>query len=469
MVAAGDIDNALAEPPERLADALLQLPESQWYDRKSFRVEPRKLAETLIAFANADGGSIAIGLSGGVVEGVDSDARHLNELQQAAVDFTEPTVATRPRLLAFTRADDTADHLLVIEVPPGRVVHTTTRDEAFLRIGDENHRLTYVQRRELLYDKSQSTFETTPTAEFVAEADRELIEGYAHALDVNDPDQLMVARGLAVAGRLTVAGLVLFGRHPERELPSVQMRVCRFRGTRRESGSRQNLVGDDRVEGPLPKMLDEARDRVREWQPTRRALQASGRFEDVGLVPEDAWLEGLVNAAVHRSYSAQGDYIHVDIYDDRIVIESPGRFPGLVDLGDPREITRFARNPRIARVCTDLRITQELGEGIRRMFDEMRAAGLQDPMYHQTAGSVQLTLSGAPVERQLAASLPLLQQQILIALRESDNLSTGDVVDIVGASRPTVLRHLGALREAGFVEWVGKSPNDPRASWRVGG
>ncbi|TAM66868.1 MAG: winged helix-turn-helix transcriptional regulator [Microbacteriaceae bacterium] len=279
--------------------------------------------------------------------------------------------------------------------------------------------------------------------------------------------RLLEARELASDDHLTIAGVLLFAEHPERALPSAQVRVSRFQGTQRKSGARQNLIGDDRLEGPIPTILDKARASIRRWQPTRRALAASGRFEDVGLVPEDAWLEGVVNAVVHRSYSIQGDYVHVDIYDDRIVIESPGRFPGLVDPANPLAIKRFARNPRIARVCTDLRITQEFGEGIRRMFDEMRTAGLSDPLYRQTSGSVQLTLSGEHTERQLTDALPSLQQQILAALREAPELSTGEVAELTGAARPTVLRHLDALRDAGYVQWVGKSRKDPRASWRL--
>jgi ATP-dependent DNA helicase RecG len=57
-------------------------------------------------------------------------------------------------------------------------------------------------------------------------------------------------------------------------------------------------------------------------------------------------------------------------------------------------MTRFARNPRIARVCADMRIGEELGEGIKRIFDEMRFAGLAEPVYQQTNASVRLILSG---------------------------------------------------------------------------
>lgn len=148
-------------------------------------------------------------------------------------------------------------------------------------------------------------------------------------------------------------------------------------------------------------------------------------------------------------------------------IESPGRFPGLVDPTDPLTVTRFARNPRIARVCADLRFGQELGEGIRRMFEEMRLAGLTDPEYRQTAGSVRLTLSSTAVDRHLEARLPPGSRSLLRALRESGRAGTGDLAGALRVSRPVVIRRLRALEEAGLVEWVGKSANDPRAYWRL--
>ena len=81
-----------------------------------------------------------------------------------------------------------------------------------------------------------------------------------------------------------------------------------------------------------------------------------------------------------------------EIFPNRVEITSPGRFPGLANPSRPLEVTRYARNPRIARVCADLGITRELGEGIRRLFSEMRRRGLADPIYEQTSSSVKLTL-----------------------------------------------------------------------------
>jgi ATP-dependent DNA helicase RecG len=224
---------------------------------------------------------------------------------------------------------------------------------------------------------------------------------------------------------------------------------------------------DLHVEGPIPSQLFEAREVIERLQPVRRALVAgTGLFGEVPLVPEDAWLEGVVNAVVHRSYSVAGDHIRVEIFDDRIEIWSPGRFPGLVDLSDPSNATRFARNPRIARVCSDLSFGQELGEGIRRMFEEMRLAGLDDPVYRQASGGVNLTLLADPVDRELDAWMSERGRAIIAALREGGRLSTGEVAEVLAVSRPVAQRELGTLRDAGLIEWVGKSPRDPRAFWR---
>ena len=173
-----------------------------------------------------------------------------------------------------------------------------------------------------------------------------------------------------------------------------------------------------------------------------------------------------MNALIHRSYSLAGDHIRVEIYPNRIEIESPGRFPGLADARSPLAIGRFARNPRIARVCAELHFGQELGEGIRRMFDEMRRTGLTDPTYRQTSGSVRLVLASMQrLDPRIAALLPTGSQEMLGQLRTAGPLGTGDLAASVSVSRPVALKRLRALEQAGLVRWTGKSQTDPRAVW----
>lgn len=451
-------------------DALLEIPEDQWFDRKGPRIGPRELANLEIGLANAEGGTIVVGLQDGKVLGVGDEPGKVNALRQAAIDFTVPVVSARSSLVDCVRADGRRDQLLVVDVEASSQVHANTRDEVYLRVGDENRRLSFAQRQELIFDKGQASYDATP-ARGAAEDDLDwdLLNGYAKALNHPEPSRLLQARGLqARSGALSVAAVLLFGKEPQRIFPEAYVRVVRYLGVERQTGAEQNIVFDERCEGPIPKLLERARALTQLQQPAREALGRAGRFERQGLIPEDAWLEGIVNAVIHRSYSLGGDHIRVEIFDNRIEIESPGRFPGLVDPERPESITRFARNPRIARVCSDLRIGQELGEGIRRIYDQMRVAGLEPPLYRQTQASVRLTLSSDPLDERLERSLPAGSRKILSAIRSAGGgLGTGELSELLDLARPTVLSRLRALEKAGLVRWVGKSPKDPRARWTV--
>lgn len=464
-----DVDAALRLSGDRIAAALVALTEDQWFERKSGRTQPKDLAVPLVAMGNAEGGVVVVGLHSGAVDGV-SDSR-VNDLRQTAVDHTTPPVRVHCDEITAETAEGVR-RLLLLRVQPGEHVHETRSGDCYLRIGDESRKLSFLQRQELHYDRGTPPYDGTPVPGLDESGWHCQAEEYARAIGSSSVPAMLRARSLlTVDGRLSVAAYLLFGDDPQQLMPQAFVRVLRYRETERGTGSSFSLDsdGDVRCEGSIPEMITEATEVIERLMPRRRSLGGSGRFEDVPIVPRAAWLEGLVNAALHRSYSMAGDHIRVEIYPDRVEIESPGRFPGLVNPERPLDIGRYARNPRIARVCTDLRISQELGEGIERIFAEMRARGLTDPLYRQTAGSVRLTLSAADaVPAEVRAALPRGAEHVLDSLRrERRPLGTGDLESLVGVSRPTVLRHLNALRDAGLVAWDGTSARDPRATWRL--
>lgn len=86
------VEAALRSTTERRAGHLLSLREDQWFEKKSSRIQAKALAHVLVAMANADGGTVVVGLHGKAVDGVDGMGRRLNELQQASRDFCEPRV-----------------------------------------------------------------------------------------------------------------------------------------------------------------------------------------------------------------------------------------------------------------------------------------------------------------------------------------------------------------------------------------
>ena len=72
------LEAVLKLSPDRIGAALVALPESQWFDRKSIRIKAVHLAQTEMALANAEGGTVIVGIHGGRVEGTDAEpARRL--------------------------------------------------------------------------------------------------------------------------------------------------------------------------------------------------------------------------------------------------------------------------------------------------------------------------------------------------------------------------------------------------------
>jgi ATP-dependent DNA helicase RecG len=471
-MASNDVDRALHAPIQETGGRVLALPEDQWFERKSIRIEPKHLALALVAFANAEGGSVVVGLHDGVVEGTKADRVRVNALRQASIDHASPPVRVHVEHVSCINSSGEPDALLVFRVAPSETVHELNNGDCYLRVGDESRKLGFAQRQELHYDRGASQFDGEPVSgTSLSDLDAKLVAHYRSSARFSGTNtQLLRNRGLLTSDDVvTNAGYLLFGAQPTYRFPQAHVRIVRYRSNERGTGAGLNIEADRdvRVEGPIPRIITEAQRIIEEWQPSRRALDESGQFSDIPIVPRDAWLEGLVNAVVHRSYSLAGDHIRVEIFPNRIEITSPGRFPGLADPRHPLDISRYARNPRIARVCTDLRITQELGEGIRRMFAEMRARGLTDPAYAQGHGSVRLTLSGlSRIPDDVLQRLPRGAIDTLHALRRAGvALGTGDIQQLTGISRPTLVRQLGALRQEQLVAWSGKSTKDPRAMW----
>jgi len=458
-------------PEEDALAFLVRRSEDQWLERVSARVQARTVGDLITGFANAEGGLLVIGVHDGKVEGVGGGNR-LNAWRQAALDFTEPPVRHRFELLRCRNERGDRDEIVLIEIEASQRVHLTAKGEAFLRVGDENRKLGPIESQELRYDKGDSIYDGSAVkGTSLDDLDESLVEAYERTLRPRvGLEQALRARGLATeAGgspALTVAGLLVLGREPQEWFPEASVRVLRYAGSSRESGTRANVIEDERFEGPIPYQVEAARESMESLLPRAMRLQREGRFSKSTLIPEFAWLEAIVNAVTHRSYSAGGDHTRIELFDDRLEVESPGRLPGLVRPESIRS-SRFARNPRIARAMSDLGYGRELGEGVDRMFEEMSRVGLPDPVYSERSTSVQVALLADPLAGRILERLPRGSERFVEFLSRGDRVTTTQAVELLGVSRPTALRYLWELRDLDLVEHVGSSSKDPRGFWRL--
>jgi ATP-dependent DNA helicase RecG len=426
----------------------------------------------MIGFANAEGGLIVVGIRDVIVEGTGDDDRAHNGWRQAGRDFARPPIPAHFEVVPCLTDRGQSDRLLIIEVETSEHVHENARGEVFLRIGDENRRLGPMEVQELRYDKGGTFFDGTAVAGATRDdLDNKLIDQFLRAVGSRHrPDEALRSRGLLVEARgalvPTIAGILTLGSDPQRFLPEARLRLLRYQGSARESGERSNVRSDIDAGGALREQILVARRTLRRWLGSAIRLGPSGRFRPTSLIPEDAWLETIVNAVVHRSYSIGGDHTRVSLFADRLEVESPGRLPGLVRVETIRS-TRFARNPRVARTILELGFGRELGEGVDRMFEEMERAGLPDPIYRQGPASVIVSLLMDPIGARMLRLMPAGSARFVEYVIGVGRVSTAEASELLGVSVNTARRYVAVLAEAGYLRRESQSARDPRGYWRL--
>ena len=365
--------------------------EDQTFDCKSIQIDPKALAITIVAFANADGGDIAVGVSDKMrkIEGVDQHTEKLNELLRAPLDFCNPTVSITSELLPCTDKDGNENHILLMHIPASSELHANQADEAFMRVGDKSRKLSFEERIQLMYDKGERYYEDTAVYGATADdIDMAAVERYTELIGyTKSPKQyLQENNGFLTTNtkgeeQVSVACILLFGKYPQKFFPRGRTRFIRYKGTEERVGAEMNVIKDVTFEGTI---LDQVKATIAylETQVEEHTfLGQHGQFVTNRDYPKFVIQEMVVNACCHRAYNIKGTEIQIKMLDDRLVFESPGRLPGTVKPSNIRH-THFSRNPKIAQFLKAYDFVKEFGEGVDRMCRELEVNGTSHLSFH---------------------------------------------------------------------------------------
>ena len=378
-------------------EEVLTFEEMQIFDRKSVNIDPKALAIPIIALANADGGTVAIGISDKTrrIEGVDYDIRKLNELLRVPFDFCVPTVKAEIEKVQCVDYKGRKNHVLLMHVESSMEVHANQADEVFMRVGDKSRKLTFEERMQLMYDKGQRFFEDKPVPEAVIEdVDLGVVKNYIDKIGYSKTpmEYLRENKGFVKEKngviQISSAAILLFGKNPQLHFPRARIRFIRYEGTEERVGAEMNVIKDVIFEGTILKMVTDAIAYLDTQIKEKTYLGQDGRFVTEEEYPKFVRQEIIVNAVTHRDYSIRGTDIQIKMFDGRIVVESPGKLPGLVKTNNIRH-THFSRNPKIAEFLKAYSFVKEYGEGVDRMWKELEAIGLQGPEYRINAFMLQ--------------------------------------------------------------------------------
>lgn len=456
-------------------DYLSNTEEGQYLDRKSARIKPSDIAKHLVAFANANGGILVIGIEDdGSKTGFKCDgAKNINDFLQ--IPYTSCLGNIR-----FTTEERNIgqDVILIFFIEPSEdSVIKTTDGKVYLRVGDKSKLLNHDQVTQLEYDKGERIFEDIIVEDSsFDDIDIPLLEQYKQILNTElTLEEILEARGLMRKGHLTNAGILLFAKYPTKFLPNARLRLIKYNGLKMETGTRLNIIKEINFEMAIPKIIQEVRKAINLQLREFQSLGEDGMFKIIPEYPEFAWFEGIVNSLTHRNYSIKGDHIRVSLYDDRLEVFSPGKLPNIVTLENMLN-TRYSRNPRIARVLSEFGWVKELNEGVKRIYDEMQSFYLNSPTYTEpNDNSVLLVLENSITSRKLRNedkiasiidsklfnSLTEYELKIVQYLLANDSITTKKAKILLDRGDTVCRKQLKSLEQKGIIEWHGANKSDP--------
>lgn len=185
----------------------------------------------------------------------------------------------------------------------------------------------------------------------------------------------------------TVGGLLMFGLHPEKDLPQNGISFAHFQGPFITDA----LIDKKTITGRLPHVADQVMTVIKNNQLNPSIIVGVKREERVEY-PLTVLREAIVNSLVHRDYSIRGSKIRVFMFSDRIEIRSPGRLPNTVTVEKMKIGVSYARNPFLVKYMENLRYIDQLGRGVPMILHKMRDLEAKEPLMIEDGEEFILTI-----------------------------------------------------------------------------
>ncbi len=416
-----------------------------------------QLQESVVAFSNADGGVILIGVSDdGEVLGRELDAGTTDAIHQLMRDVHDP--------------GRYSIHRLSVGEKPVIALSIARRHEGFaqmssgivrVRKGTRDEPLFGAELQHFLNDRSSSRYELTSTTLEVDSADEGLQATFAEAFqwDAERTINRLREHGYADEGHLTVAGALYLCADPSDLLGKTHVELLRY-------ADDESIDYELRVEikGPLNAQLQAAVQRVLDELGTELVVLGVRRY-DLPRVPLVVIREAIANALAHRSYELDRTPVRIEIRPSAVRILSPGGLPEPVTVENLREATA-PRNLAVINALRRFGLAEDAGRGIDVMQDTMLEEMLDPPEFQDNGHEVVVTLpvrsAVAPAERawirelERRGNLEGPDRLLLVHAARGESLTNARAREILQIDRPAARLALQRLRDAGFLEQRGE-------------
>ena len=375
---------------------------------------PKKLYDSLSAFANRPGGGVILF---GVDENESFKVVGVNNYQQIqetvtnlARDEMEPPLT--PEFTIDEIDGATVMCCEVLEIEPGQkpcyYKSKGMRGGAYIRSGGTDRPMSDYEVFSYINSRGRPTDDETPVVDATLnDLDSGLIDEYLTALKQRGAasrmlegereeilKRLYIVRDLDGTYRPTNAGLAFFGKYPQEFFPQLRITFVQYYGVSEDERTPggERFLDNQSFEGPITEMLSRAE--VHVTAAMRKSSLIEGLMRtDVLEYPQEALREILANAVAHRDYSSNvvGSQVQIKMFANRLEVISPGGLHGIVNI-DNIEDEASTRNARLMRIMEDMRVVENRGSGINAILSAMREANLEPPVFVDRRTSFCVTL-----------------------------------------------------------------------------
>lgn len=356
---------------------------------------PDQIAREMSALMNFEGGVILLGVEDdGVVSGL---TRSVQEAEEWVMNIARTNLqpAETPAWSATTMPDNKVVGVVELRADSPGKPYKAKRGNAwvtFTRAGSQSREATREEEARLYQAAGLISYEMRAIPDLGIESlDVDRTSSYFRNIlrrsvpgpnDADDWRRRLLNSDLSVetrsGDRPTVAGLLLFGHHPNRRLRQAGVTAWAFPGTEKD----YNTTDEEVIQGPLTPLVNRRRTIVDGGVVDRAVDFAKRNMGSIAWLdgarrrrkrsfPLEAVREALVNAVVHRDYAREGTDIELSLYSDRLEVISPGRLPNGVTVEKVKEgVVRVARNGLLREILRDYRYVESQGMGVRRRIVE---------------------------------------------------------------------------------------------------
>ena len=435
-----------------------------------------KLAQELVAFSNAKGGWLIVGVDDdSKISGLSSDdIKRLNQLIGNVINAN-----VIPPIYPLVKIENIEDRkILVINIDEGVNKPYSTNGGIYLtkagsdkrKISPQELRRLFAQSKNLFPDENivhNTTIDDIDNSKLKKFLKNDNIE-ILNRLNKNDLDLKTILENLELSRdeHLTLAGNLIFGENPQKYNPSFYIDCCYFDGN--DVGVTK-FISKKTLKGTFDELYE---DSIRFIISQLRTYQIEKDFNSNGVleIDKEVLTELIVNALIHRDYYINSS-IKIFMFHNRIEIISPGKLTNSLTVEKIKNGIAIQRNPILSSICKNILPYTGYGSGIKRVLklnsdvefiNDIEMEQFKSIVYRNKLGVNQDKL-GVNQDK-LGVKLSKNKITLLNLIKEDSNITIKLLSEKIGISQTAIQNNLKSLKDSDILKRVG---SDKNGSWEI--